>query len=74
MDRNWRVVMMVAKSRAPNSRMVYKMHSCPHVDAAQEQGRRSVAHTNTRGTRLLTHLTTYFAFARVKSATNRHKI
>ena len=35
MERNWRVVMMVAKSSAPNSRMVYRMHSCPHVDAAE---------------------------------------
>ena len=35
MERNWRVVMMVAKSSAPNSRMVYRTHSCPHVDAAE---------------------------------------
>merc|ERR1712216_695372 len=34
MERNWRVVMMVAKSSAPNSRMVYRMQSCPQVDAA----------------------------------------
>ena len=57
MDRNWRVVMMVAKSNAPNSRMVYKMHSCPHVDATQEQGR-PVAHTHARK-RTLTHSLTY---------------
>ena len=35
MERNCLVVMMVAKSKAPNSRMVYRMQSCPNVDAAE---------------------------------------
>ena len=35
MDRNCLVVMIVAKSNAPNSLMVNKMQSCPNVDAAE---------------------------------------
>ena len=68
MDRNWRVVMMVAKSRAPNSRMVYRMHSWPHVDAAKEQGRRQIArYARARTPPAHVHLlcATHFAFDRV---------
>ena len=33
MDRNCLVVIIVARSRAPYSRIVYRIHSCPHEAA-----------------------------------------
>lgn len=32
-DKNCLVVMIVANSNAPNSRIVYKMHNCPNIAA-----------------------------------------